>query len=232
MSRMTPPDMRSTAGAPVIVAEGLGSPASPSSARSPGLTFTAHHGDMLFIVGPGGSGKSAVFDVLSFHNAPVRGRLEMFGVDPARVPPKDRPTMRRRVGLVFQDQRLLPTLDVFGNVAIAARAADRRRRDYSDNVSQILAWVGLGGKETDSIQRLTEPERCRLCLARALINQPDVLLIDELTKCLSDDAAFSLLRLVSKVAVAGTAVVFLTRDAKLAEASGSATHHLSPWAVA
>ena len=144
----------------------------------------------------------------------------MFGCDPARLAPSERPRMRRRVGLLFQDQRLLADLDVFANVALAARLARRKARDYAPKVGELLMWVGLGGRGTEVISRLTEGERRRLCLARALINRPQLLLADEPTAGLSDKAERAILRLMAEVNQAGTPVIVATRNGSLAASAG------------
>ncbi len=182
---------------------------------------------MFFLVGPPGCGKSTVIDLLSCHGLPARGRIEVLGVDPARLAPADRPGLRRRIGVVFQDQRLLADLDVFENVALAARAAERRPRDYAGSVSELLMWVGLGGRGAESIASLTEGERRRLCIARSLVNRPDLLLVDEPTAGLGERAAGAVLRLIAEANAAGTPVVFATRDRDLAEDSGGVVHDLS-----
>jgi cell division transport system ATP-binding protein len=191
-----------------------------SPARAPRLTFVVGAKSLFFLVGPAGSGKTTILDLLSFHGPPPRGSVEVFGVDPARLDPIERPRMRRRVGLMFQDQRLLPDLDVFANVALAARVARRRLRDYAPEIGELLIWVGLGGRGSDPISRLTEGEKRRLCLARALINRPDLLLADDPTSGLGEKAERAILRLIAEVNAAGTPVVFATRDRALAEGVG------------
>ncbi len=152
--------------------------------------------------------------------------MEVFGIDSARIAPSERPRMRRRVGLLFQNQGLLPDLDVFANVALAARIARRGARDYAPEVGELLMWVGLGGRRTDAISRLTEGERRRLCLARALINRPEILLADEPTAGLGDRAERAILRLIAEVNQAGTPVIVATRERSLAVRAGGALYEL------
>lgn len=212
---------------PLIIAEDLEVRPPAADGRRSRLSFTLSKGATLFLVGPKGSGKSAALDLLSFHGAPARGRLELLGDDPTRLSPRDRPRMRRRVGFVFQDQRLFSDLDVFGNVAIAGRAADRRREDCIEEANQLLTWVGLGGRGKDRITQLDDAERSRLCLARALINSPEILLVDEPTAGLDDKASRSLVRLIAAVGGAGTAVVFATRNPNLIQIAGAAVCRIS-----
>jgi cell division transport system ATP-binding protein len=197
-----------------------------SPARGSRVTFSVGATSLLFVVGPAGSGKSTILDLLSFQTLPSRGRVEVFGFDSARIAPLERPRMRRRVGLLFQDQRLLHDLDVFANVALAARLARRKARDYAPEVDELLMWVGLGGRGTDPISRLTEAERRRLCLARALINRPELLLADEPTAGLGEKAERAILRLIAEVNQAGTPVIVATRDRSLAVRAGSAIYEM------
>ena len=223
MSRNPIPDPLSATADPVVLVESLELASAPSAR----LSFAVGRRQVFFLVGPSESGKSALIDLLSFHGLPARGRVEVLGVDTAKVAPAERPSLRRRVGLVFQDQRLAPELDVFENVALAARAAERRPRDFAEAVSELLVWVGLGGRGPDPISRLSEGERRRLCIARALVNRPDLLLVDEPTDGLGDRAAGSVLRLIAEVNAAGTPVVFATRDGDLARTSGGVVHDMA-----
>ena len=197
-----------------------------SPVRGPRVTFAVGATSLLFLVGPAGSGKSTILDLLSFQALPTRGRVEVVGVDPARLAPSERPRMRGRVGLLFQDRRLLPDLDAFANVALAARVAGRSARDYATELSELLTWVGLGGRGSDPISRLTEGEKRRLCLARALINRPRLLLADDPTLGLGDKAERAFLRLITEVNAAGTPIVFATRDRAVAEGAGGVLYDM------
>ena len=197
-----------------------------SSTPAAKLSFAVGAKSVFFLVGPAGSGKTELVDLLSLHGSPRRGRLDIFGIDTARLAPADRPGVRRRVGMVFQDLRLLDDLDVSENVALPARAVERRPRDYADEVAELLNWVGLKGREADPVSDLTDGERRRLCIARALINRPDLLLVDEPTAGLKDKAAGAVLRLIAEANAAGTPVVFATRDGDLARSSGGVVYDM------
>ena len=171
--------------------------------------------------GPSGCGKSVAIDLLSFEGRPARGVVEVFGVDGGRVHPDERAPYRRRIGVVFQDRRLLADLSAFDNVALAAVAAERVADDYLPKVGELLTWVGLAGRAGEEPTHLSESERRRLCLARALINSPDLLLADEPTEGLSDKSAERLLRLLGDANRAGATVVIATRDADLAKEIGA-----------
>ena len=160
-------------------------------------------------------------DLLSFEGRPARGVVEVFGVDGGRVHPDERAPFRRRIGVVFQDRRLLPDLSAFDNVALAAVAADRVAADYAPKVNELLTWVGLAGRAGEEPVHLSEGERRRVCLARALINGPELLLADEPTEGLADKSAERLLRLLADAHRAGTTVVIASRDAELAQELGA-----------
>jgi ABC-type ATPase involved in cell division len=115
---------------------------------------------------------------------------------------------------------LLPELSVFANVALGAKIARRHPRDYTPDVRELLVWVGLGGRGADRISRLSESEKRRLCLARALVNRPELLLVDDPTLGLGEKAARGIMRLIEDVNEAGTPIIFATRDRGLAVSAG------------
>ncbi len=193
-----------------------------SSAPSPRFSFVLAPGSFTFLVGPQGAGKTRVIDLLSFAARPARGLVEVFGQEVGRVPPLARPAQRRRIGILFQDQRLLAEFSAFDNIALAARLVGRAPRDYEARIGELAAWVGLAGRIGEDPRHLSESERRRLCLARALINSPELLLLDEPAAGLSDRSAERLLRLVADVNSAGATVVVATRDETLATQSGAA----------
>ena len=195
-------------------------------ARASRLTFAVGAASLFFVVGPEDSGKSALLRLLSFQGLPARGRVEVLGADVACLSPSDRPRMRRRLGLLFEDQRLLPELDLFANVALAAKIARRGEGDYAPQVSELLLWVGLGGRGAEPISKLTEGEKRRLCLARALVNRPELLILDDPTLGLGDKAERAMMRLIIAVHQAGTPIVFATRDRSLAVNAGGTVHDM------
>ncbi len=185
------------------------------------VSFTVEAGGMLALHGPAGAGKSRLIDLLSFEGRPARGAIEVLGADLARLSPEEKPAMRRRIGVMFQDERLLGDLSAADNVALAAMAADRRRKLFDAEIDEVLAWVGLAAKAVEPSWRLSVGERRRLCLARAMINRPDLLLADEPTAGLPEEAAHRVLRLIGEINRTGTTVIIATRDPGLATELGA-----------
>ena len=191
------------------------------------LSFEVPAGSTLFVVGPEGCGKTTLMEMMSLRRRPVRGRLRILGVDAEKLPNREIPAARRRLGLMFQEDRLLNDLSAAGNVALPAWAAGRPASDFSVDVTELLAWVGLGGRGAEPVGRLTTGERRRLGLARALVNKPTVLLADEPTAGLSEKSSARMLRLLGSLVQVGTTLVVTTRDVDLPRWAGSAALDLT-----
>lgn len=221
--------------APTIRPLTVGGPASPllvrfdsvilpamSARPSPRpLTFDLAAGAFAFITGPAGSGKTEVLEMIALASRPEGGRVEVFGRDIQTVGANDRARLRRRLGLWFQDLRLIDTMSVFDNVALAARVTDRPAASYTGQAIELLRWVGLGEGMDALAASLTLLGRSRLALARALINGPELLIADEPTGQLEQQSRLGLFRLLAELNQAGTAVLVATRDEALADGSGA-----------
>ena len=171
------------------------------------LSFTLDPGARAWLAGPAGSGKSRALDLVAATAPPPSGRIFLFGDDIAGWTRSERTLARRRLGLVFEGLRLADELSAFDNLALAARAVGRRREEYVLQVAELLAWVGLGRRREQRAADLNPEGRCRLALARALINGPELLLIDDLGKDLSPPARLLLLKLIDGLHEAGIAVL-------------------------
>lgn len=141
--------------------------------------------------------------------------MSFFGRDAATLPRKDLPFLRRRIGVVFQEFRLLPHLSVFENTALPLRVAGKKRADYAEDVAELLAWVGLGDKMSASPATLSGGEQQRVAIARAVVNQPEVLIADEPTGNVDPEMGRRLLRLFLELNKLGTTVVLATHDLQL-----------------
>ncbi|MDE2018657.1 MAG: cell division ATP-binding protein FtsE [Hyphomicrobiales bacterium] len=170
-----------------------------------------------FLTGPSGAGKTTLLRMMMLALRPTRGRVEIFGADAAGLA-KDEVTMaRRRIGVVFQDFRLLDHLTTYENVALPLRVQGRAEANYRAEVVELLRWVGLGDRMHASPQILSGGEKQRAAIARALMVRPDLLLADEPTGNVDPALAKRLLRLFVELHKSGTAVVIATHDVGLME---------------
>ena len=181
------------------------------------VTFSMEKGDFAFVTGPSGAGKTTLLRLLFAAERPTRGRVLVAGHDVSRLRASSVPILRRNVGVVFQDFKLLPQRTVFDNVAFALEVLGRPRSVIRDRVMTVLRQVGLGHRSTALPLRLSGGEKQRVAIARALVNQPAVLLADEPTGNLDGDLALEIMELFEAVNSRGTTVLFATHDRGLVE---------------
>jgi cell division transport system ATP-binding protein len=184
------------------------------------ISFELARGSFHFLTGPSGSGKSTLLKLIYLAEQASRGRIEIFGEDMALLKRTDRPMMRRRIGVVFQEFRLLEHLTVFDNAALAPRIAGRKPSAYRADVADLLAWVGLGDRMHAMPTALSGGEKQRLAIARAVINRPDILLADEPTGNVDEAMAVRILRLFSELNRVGATVLIASHDTDLVARSG------------
>jgi cell division transport system ATP-binding protein len=177
-------------------------------------------GSFHFLTGPAGSGKSSLLKLIYHAERASRGRIEIFGQDLALLKLKDRPLMRRRIGVVFQEFRLLDHMSVFDNAALAPRIAGRKPAGYRDDVADLLNWVGLGQRMHAMPPALSGGEKQRLAIARAVINRPDILLADEPTGNVDEALGLRILRLFLELNRVGATVLIASHDSELVARSG------------
>lgn len=178
-------------------------------------------GSFHFLTGPSGAGKSSLLRLLTLTERPTRGRIHLFGEDVSQATRKTVPAFRRRMGVVFQDFRLLDHLSVFENVALPLRLAGRRPDDYAANVEEMLRWVGLGGRLDAYPPALSGGEKQRLAIARAVIGKPRLILADEPTGSVDKAMGVRLLHLFQSLNKLGATVLIASHDEALAERSGA-----------
>jgi cell division transport system ATP-binding protein len=191
-----------------------------------GVSFEMARGSFHFLTGPSGSGKSTLLKLIYLAERASGGRIEIFGQDLAELRRLDRPLMRRRIGIVFQEFRLLDHLTVFDNCALAPRIAGRRPNDYRADVAELLAWVGLGGRMLAMPRTLSGGEKQRLAIARAVINRPEILLADEPTGNVDEAMALRILRLFIELNRVGATVLIATHDLELVARTGKPVFNL------
>ncbi len=179
------------------------------------LTFDIPKKSFQFLTGPSGAGKTTLLRLLFMSLRPTRGLIRMFDRDLTVIPQAELPMLRRRVGIVFQDFRLLDHLTTYENVALPLRVRGREESTYRNDVVELLKWVGLGERINVLPPVLSGGEKQRVAIARALIDQPEILLADEPTGNVDPPMAKRLLKLFMELNRLGTAVVIATHDLSL-----------------
>jgi len=179
------------------------------------VSFDLEPGGFRFLTGPSGAGKSSLLRLLFLNLRPTRGLISLFGQDVTRVRRKDLPALRRRIGIVLQEFRLIDHLSIFDNVALPLRASGRREASYRADVKDLLAWVGLGDHAQSFPAVLSGGEKQRAAIARAVITRPDLLLADEPTGNVDPVLARRLLHLFIELNRQGATVLIATHDRQL-----------------
>ena len=179
------------------------------------LSFTLYPGSFYFLTGASGAGKTSLLKLLYLAQRPSRGSIRMFGSDAIMLPRKRLPALRRRIGVVFQDFRLVPHLSAYDNVALPLRVAGAGRRELEKPVTDMLEWVGLADRLEARPATLSGGEQQRVAIARAVIARPQILIADEPTGNVDPDMAIKLLRLFEALNGLGTTVVVATHDVQL-----------------
>ena len=179
------------------------------------LSFTLHPGSFYFLTGASGAGKTSLLKLLYLAQRPSRGAIRMFGTDVITLAREKLPAFRRRLGVVFQDFRLVPHLSAFDNVALPLRVSGVREADLEQPVADMLDWVGLSNRTDARPATLSGGEQQRVAIARAVIGRPDMLVADEPTGNVDPEMALKLLRLFEALNRLGTTVVVATHDVHL-----------------
>ncbi len=179
------------------------------------ITFRLAPGSFHFLTGEFGAGKSSLIKLMYVAYRPTRGLVNLFGRDLATLPRRDLPAIRRRIGVVFQEFRLLDHLSAFDNVALPLRVAGAKEARLKAHVEELLAWVGLAERMNARPATLSGGEKQRVAIARAVIAKPDLMLADEPTGNLDDRSGLRLLRLIEELNRQGTTVVIATHNESL-----------------
>ena len=179
------------------------------------ISFTLYPGSFYFLTGASGAGKSSLLRLLYLAQRPSRGIIRMFGTDIITEPRRALPAFRRRIGVVFQDFRLVPHLSVFDNVALPLRLTGTSAANVQAAVADMLEWVGLEQRSHARPETLSGGEQQRVAIARAVIARPDILVADEPTGNVDPEMALKLLRLFEALNRLGTTVVVATHDIHL-----------------
>jgi cell division transport system ATP-binding protein len=184
------------------------------------LNFGLAPGSFHFVTGPSGAGKTSLLKLIYLAAKPAKGQIHLFGKDVGRLAASERPKLRRRIGVVFQDLVLLEHLSAFDNTALPLRIAGRKASEYRGDVAELLSWVGLGARMNAMPPTLAGGERQRLAIARAVVNRPEILLADEPTGNVDHEMAVRIFRLFVELNRLGTTVLIATHDQDLIARSG------------
>ena len=181
------------------------------------ISFHIPERSFQFLSGPSGAGKTTLLRLLFLSLKQTRGLISVFGKDRSRISRQELPLMRRRIGVVFQDFRLLDHMTTYENVALPLRVRGRDEGSYRSDVVELLKWVGLGERMHVLPPVLSGGEKQRAAIARALIEQPEILLADEPTGNVDPAIGNRLLRLFVELNRLGTSVIIATHDYALME---------------
>jgi cell division transport system ATP-binding protein len=187
------------------------------------LDFRLAQGGFCFLTGPSGAGKTSLLKLLYLAQRPTRGRIRLFGAELSEAPRETLPGFRRRIGVVFQDFRLIRHLSAYDNVALPLRIAGRSESEVDSSVREMLDWVGLGDRSGARPPTLSGGEQQRVAIARAVIGQPELLVADEPTGNVDAEMASRLLGLFEALNGLGTTVVVATHDITLIASNPHAT---------
>ncbi|GAB5509837.1 MAG: cell division ATP-binding protein FtsE [Hyphomicrobiales bacterium] len=179
------------------------------------LSFEIEQRSFQYLTGPSGAGKTSMLKLMSLAMKPTRGVVSAFGKNTARAGSREIPALRQRIGVVFQDFRLLDHLTTFENVALPLRVQGKSEESYGADVRELLGWVGLGERMYAMPPVLSGGEKQRAAIARAVIGQPDLLLADEPTGNVDPQLGRRLLRLFVELNKLGTSIVIATHDVLL-----------------
>lgn len=190
------------------------------------ISFKLETGSMHFLTGPSGAGKTSLLKLLYLAHRPTRGEIIMFGRDVAKAARNDLPKLRRRIGVVFQDFRLLDHMSAIDNVALPLKIAGGSGAQINEHVEELLSWVGLENRMRANPSDLSGGEKQRVAIARAVIRRPDILLADEPTGNVDPEMAERLMHLFVELNKLGTSIVIATHDNALVEKIGAPRLHL------
>ena len=182
-----------------------------------GVTMQIEDGEFVFLVGPSGSGKSTIMKLITGELKPTSGTVHVNGYNLERIRKREIPYMRRTLGVVFQDFRLIPNMTVYDNVAYAMRVIGAKEKEIRERVPYVLDLVGLENKSRRHPGEISGGEQQRLAIARALVNNPSTIIADEPTGNLDPERSFEIMTLLQMINDLGTTVMVVTHEKDLVE---------------
>ena len=177
-----------------------------------GISFEIQDGEFVFLVGPSGSGKSTIIKLLTGELVPSRGRVMINGFSMSNITRRQIPLMRRTVGVIFQDFRLIGNKTVYDNLSLAMRAVGASAREIKSRIPYVLGLVGLDGKGRRFPDELSGGEQQRVAIARALVNNPSTIVADEPTGNLDPARSLEIMTLLERINALGTTVIVVTHE--------------------
>ncbi len=184
------------------------------------INFILESGSFHFLTGPSGAGKTSLMNLMFLGRKPTRGLVSMFGQNINNLNRAQLSSIRQRIGVVFQEFRLLPHLSAFDNVALPLRIIGRPEKEIKSNVNELLEWVGLGEHKKMLPPTMSGGQQQRVAIARAVIARPKLLLADEPTGNLDDEIGFRLMNLFDQLNRMGTTIVIATHNERILEKFG------------
>lgn len=181
------------------------------------VTLSIRKGEFVFLVGPSGAGKTSLIKIIFREELPTRGQALFNGKNIARLKGREIPYLRRKIGMVFQDFRLLPQKTVFENVAFALEVTGASTKEIKKRVPEVLERVGLLDKAPVLPSQLSGGEQQRVCIARAIVNNPVVLIADEPTGNLDPSTAWDLMKLLDEINKSGTTIIMATHAREIVD---------------
>ena len=183
-----------------------------------GISAAIEDGEFVFLVGPSGSGKSTIIKMLTGEEVPTAGRIMINGFSVSNIAERQVPMMRRTLGVIFQDFRLIENKTVYDNVAFAMRVIGAPEKEIQKRVPYVLDLVDLSGREDRYPRELSGGEQQRVAIARALVNSPDMIIADEPTGNLDPARSLEIMLLFQKINELGTTVLIVTHEKELVNA--------------
>ena len=183
-----------------------------------GVSFSIQEGEFVFLVGPSGSGKTTLMKLITGEIRAKSGKIIVNDFDMRKIKRRKLPKVRRTLGVIFQDYRLIENMNVYDNVAFAMRVVGARRREIRERVPYVLDLVGLAGREKRMPNELSGGEQQRVAIARALVNNPRMIVADEPTGNLDPVRSLELMLLFEKINDMGTTILVVTHEKELVNA--------------
>lgn len=180
-----------------------------------GINVEIDRGEFVYIVGPSGAGKSTFIRLIYREEVPTKGEIVIRGVNSVKMKNKEVPLLRREIGVVFQDFKLLPKLTVYENVAFALEVIEESPQIIRKRVMEVLDLVGLKHKARSIPDELSGGEQQRVSIARAIANHPQILIADEPTGNLDPDTSWSIMRILEEINARGTTVIMATHSKEI-----------------